>query len=266
MRVANGCEFEDGRVVDVTLSGGLVSLQAIEYLRAFYLGRLGLSRLKSLVLISGAFGVFRTEVVQAIGGYRRDTVTEDFDLDIRLHKHLVELDAPYRVEYVPNATAWTEVPETVRVLSRQRRRWFRGMVETIWTHRGIIGRRQYGAVGVYALPFYVVAEFLGPLIEAIGFVVLPVLFALGWLDLPLLVLFVVVTSGFATLLSWYFVVGEAATDEGYTQAADFGRLLRDGVLENFGYRQWKTTIAWRGFIEFLRGDTDWGVMERRGLE
>lgn len=267
VRVANGCEFEDGRVVDVTLSRKpLVSLQAMEYLRAFYLGRFGLSRLKSLVLISGAFGVFRTETVRAIDGYRRDTVTEDFDLVIRLHEHLAELDEPYRVEYVPDATAWTEVPESLRVLSRQRRRWFRGMVETLWTHRRMVGRRSYGAVGLYALPFYVLAELLGPLIEGTGYVVLPVLFVLGWLDLPLLVLFVAVTSGFGTLLSWYAVVGESLTDEGYTRVADFGRLLRDGLLENLGYRQWKTTVAWRGFLEHLRGDTDWGVMERRGLE
>ncbi len=267
VRVANGCTFRDGEIVDVDLSTRrVVSLQAMEYLRAFYLGRLGLSRLKSLVLISGAFGVFRTDVLREIGGYRRNTVTEDFDLVVRLHEHLRRTDEQYSVEYVPSAIAWTEVPETLTALGRQRRRWFRGMIETLRTHRGMVGNPRYGVVGIYALPFYVLAEFVGPLLEGLGFVLVPLAYAAGVVDLWFLLAFFLVTSGFGTLLSWYGVLGEALTDGGYTDAADIRRLLVDGVLENVGYRQWKTLVAWYAFVEYLLGGRSWGEMERTGLE
>lgn len=127
VRLINGCTVEGGRIVSrdppIRLLPGL---QSVEYLRAFLLGRIGLDRLRSLLLISGAFGLFRTDVVREIDGYRRDTVTEDFDVVVRLHRHLTARGRKFRVRFVPDPIAWTEGPETIDTLGRQRRRWFRG--------------------------------------------------------------------------------------------------------------------------------------------
>ena len=263
---ANGCEIENGVIQSFAPpSNSLADIQVVEYVRAFYAGRLGLSRLNALIIISGAFGVFRTDIVREIGGYRHDTVTEDLDLVLRIHRHAAETDRDYRVEFVAEPIVWTEVPESVRTLGRQRRRWYRGLVESLVTHREMIGDRRYGRIGTYAMPSYVLVEALGPLIEGLGYVVVPAAFVLGVLNFEFFILYFLLTTGIGVFLSWFSVltvVGRFSRYEGVRQTLV---LLGAGVLENFGYRQWKTLIAWRGLIEYLRGDQSWGDMERSGF-
>ena len=266
IRVANDCVVQDGQVKEVNLpKTGLPGVQVMEYLRAFYSGRLGLARLKGLILISGAFGVFRTDRVREIGGYRHDTITEDFDVVVRLHEHLSDADIDYRIEFVPEPVAWTEVPDNLRTLGRQRRRWYRGMIETVFASRRMFFRRRYGRVGTVVLPFFTAAEALGPLIEGLGYVLLPIAWYLGILNVEFFLAFLLLTVGVGVFLSWFGVFSEVWSYNRYESPRDVLRLLWYGVLENFGYRQWKTIVAWHGLIEYLRGDQSWGVMERRGF-
>ncbi|TKX84602.1 glycosyltransferase, partial [Halorubrum sp. SS5] len=266
IRVANECVIQDGQVKETNLpKTGLAGVQVMEYLRAFYSGRLGLARLKGLILISGAFGVFRTDRVREIGGYRHDTITEDFDVVVRLHEHLSDNDVDYRIEFVPEPVAWTEVPESLRTLGRQRRRWYRGMLETVLASRGLFFRRRYGRVGTVVLPFFTAAEALGPLIEGFGYVLLPLGWYLGILNVEFFLTFLLLTVGVGVFLSWFGVFSEVWSYNRYESPWDAARLLWYGVVENFGYRQWKTIVAWHGLVEFLRGEQSWGVMERRGF-
>jgi len=266
IRVANACTIEDGVVKEVTLpKTGLPGLQVMEYLRAFYSGRLGLNRINGLILISGAFGLFQTDAVREIGGYRHDTITEDFDIVMRLHRHLKETDREYTVDFVPEPVAWTEVPSTRRVLGRQRRRWYRGMVENIVTHRRMLFNRRYGRVGTFVMPFFVAAETIGPLIEGLGYVLLPLAWYFGLLEIEFFVVFFLLTTGFGVFLSWFGVFSEVWSFNRYDSPWQVLRLLWYGVLENFGYRQWKTLVAWHGLFEYLKGVDTWGVMERTGF-
>ncbi|MXR40192.1 glycosyltransferase [Halobaculum sp. WSA2] len=266
IRVANECVVEGGVVEEVNLPRtGLPGLQVMEYLRAFYSGRLGMNRLNGLILISGAFGVFRTDLVRDIGGYDHDTITEDFDVVMRLHKHLSELDREYTVDFVPEPVAWTEVPASRTVLSRQRRRWYRGMLETVVTHRDMLFNPRYGPVGLLVLPMFVAAEVFGPLIEGIGYVLLPLAWYVGALNVEFFVVFFLLTTGFGVFLSWFGIFSEAWSFNRYEKPGQILRLLWYGVLENFGYRQWKTAVSWRGLVEYLRGNTEWGAMDRAGF-
>jgi cellulose synthase/poly-beta-1,6-N-acetylglucosamine synthase-like glycosyltransferase len=266
IRVANECKVEEGIVKEVALpKTGLPGLQVMEYLRAFYSGRLGLNRINGLILISGAFGLFKTDTVREIGGYRHDTITEDFDIVVRLHRHLKEQDREYTVDFVPEPVAWTEVPSSRKALSRQRRRWYRGMVETIVTHRRMLFNPRYGRIGAVVLPFFVLAETVGQLVESIGYIILPLAWYFGLLNIELLLVFVLLTSGFGVFLSWFGVFSEVWSFNRYDSPWQILRLLWYGVIENVGYRQWKAFIAWRGLIEYLRGVDTWGAMERSGF-
>ena len=150
VRIVNGCRVEDGRVTDVRLpTNRLATLQVVEYFRAFLVGRVGWSQLQALLIISGAFGLFRRSTRR--GGRRLGsptTVGEDMELVVRMHRHLREQGKPYRVQFVPDPVCWTEAPETMRVLSRQRRRWQRGLAETLWRHRRLTLNPRYGALGM----------------------------------------------------------------------------------------------------------------------
>lgn len=188
------------------------------------------------------------------------------ELVVRLHRHLCDADAAYRVEFVPDAVVWTEAPESRRVLGRQRSRWYRGLLESLLLHRGMIARRKYGAIGLVALPFFILVEALGPLIEGIGYLLVPVMLIFGLLNVPFFVLFVAVAVGLGTLMSWLSAFNEVYGFRRYSRPRDIARILLYGVVENVLYRQWKAFIAWKGLIQFLRGDTSWGEMTRVGLE
>jgi len=267
IRVANECTVEDGIVQSVALpKTGLPGLQVMEYLRAFYSGRLGLNRIKGLILISGAFGLFQTEAVREIGGYRHDTITEDLDIVVRLHRHLIDEGREYTVDFVPEPVAWTEVPTSRSALGRQRRRWYRGMVETVVSNRGMLFNPEYGRVGTVVFPFFVAAEMFGPLIEGIGYVILPLAWYFGILDPAFFLVFFLLTTGFGVFLSWFGIFSEVLSFNRYDSPWQILRLLWYGVLENFGYRQWKTVVAWQGLVEYLRGVDSWGAMERTGFK
>jgi cellulose synthase/poly-beta-1,6-N-acetylglucosamine synthase-like glycosyltransferase len=267
IRVANECTVEDGIVQSVALpKTGLPGLQVMEYLRAFYSGRLGLNRIKGLILISGAFGLFQTEAVREIGGYRHDTITEDLDIVVRLHRHLIDEGREYTVDFVPEPVAWTEVPTDRSALGRQRRRWYRGMVETVVSNRGMLFNPEYGRVGTVVFPFFVAAEMFGPLIEGIGYVILPLAWYFGILDPAFFLVFFLLTTGFGVFLSWFGIFSEVLSFNRYDSPWQILRLLWYGVLENFGYRQWKTVVAWQGLVEYLRGVDSWGAMERTGFK
>ncbi len=266
IRVANDCVIEDGQVSEVNLpKTGLPGLQVMEYLRAFYSGRLGLDRVNGLILISGAFGVFRADYVREIGGYRQDTITEDFDVVVRLHRYLIDNDLEYAVEFMPEPVAWTEVPSTRRVLGRQRRRWYHGMVETLVTNRTMLFNPTYGRIGTVILPLFTAAEAIGPLLEGLGLILIPIAWYLGALNVEFFVVFFLLTSGFGIFLSWFGIFSEAWSFNRYDDPRQILRLLWYGVLENFGYRQWKTYMAWRGLFQYLTGEAAWGVMERSGF-
>ena len=267
VRVANACTIEDGIVQSVSLPRtGLPGLQVMEYLRAFYSGRLGLNRINGLILVSGAFGLFETDTVREIGGYRQDTITEDFDIVIRLHRYLINNDRDYRVDFVPDPVAWTEVPSDHRTLGRQRRRWYRGMVETVVANRGMLFNPTYGRIGTVVLPLFIAAEMFGRLIEGLGYLVLPLAVYFGILNVEIFLVFFLLTTGFGVFLSWFGVFSEVWSFNRYDSPWQILRLLWYGVLENFGYRQWRTVVAWRGLFEYLRGVDTWGTMERAGFD
>lgn len=148
IRPVNGSRVVAGRLVDLQMPRGwLGRIQVVEYLRAFLLGRSGWSRMGGLILISGAFGLFRRDVVVEVGGLDPESIGEDFELVMRIHRRMRDERRDYRVQFVPEPVSWTEVPSTLGVLRNQRRRWHRGLWETLWAYRGMLFRPRYGRVG-----------------------------------------------------------------------------------------------------------------------
>ncbi len=266
VRVANGCDIQAGRVRRVKLvHRPLPLMQVVEYLRAFLFGRMGWSGGNGLLIISGAFGMFEKRAALAAGGYARDTVGEDMELVVRMHRHLRERGRPYRIGFVPDPICWTEVPESLRVLRRQRTRWHRGLIDTLWRHRAMIGRPRYGSIGLLAMPCFVLFEMLSPVVELTGYLMLPVLAALGLLAPSFALSFFLLAVLYGVLVSVVAVLLEDITFRRYPCTRDLALLVGAAVLENLGYRQ--LTVWWRvrAFWEFWRGDLSWGAMERRGV-
>jgi len=266
VRIVNGCRVRDGRVVEISLPDKhLPMFQVVEYLRAFLSGRVGWSVLQCLMIISGAFGVYRKREVLEVGGYSRETDTEDLDLVVRLHRHLRRNKRKYRVVFVPDPVCWTEAPESIKVLRRQRNRWHRGLVETLFANRGMLFNPRYGVLGMLAFPHAFLFEMLGPFVETLGYVVVLASFLLGILNLEFFLLFVAVAVLYGIFLSIAAVLLEEISFRRYPGWIDLSKLIVFGILENFGYRQLLALFKVKAMYDVLRRRRAWGRMDRVGF-
>lgn len=266
IRIVNGSAVHMGRVVEPRMPGNIIAgFQIVEYLRAFLFGRLGWNRLGGNLIISGAFGLFRRAAVIDAGGYLHDTVGEDMELVLRLKRRSYETGVKGSIEFVPDPVAWTEAPETLRVLGRQRDRWQRGLADVLWRHRVMFLNPRYGVTGLVVFPYYVFVELFAPVIEGAGVVGLLIGLVFGMVDAGFALLFYLTAYGLGTALTSFTLILEDVSFHRYQFFGDRMKLFGLTLLENVGYRQ--LTVWWRlrGLWKFLRGRKDWGSMERRGF-
>lgn len=265
VRIANGCEVRDGLLTRVGLPRNpLALLQVVEYLRAFLFGRLGWHPINGLLIISGAFGVFKRSVVEEVGGYRADTVGEDMELVVRIHHRLREAGRPYRISFVPDPICWTEAPESLRILGSQRSRWHRGLSDSLWMNRQLLFSKKGGVPGWAAFPFALLFEWLSPLIELSGYVVMALGFLFGWISAQAMLAFLFVAIGLGIMLSITALLLEEMSFHVYPRSRQTWALLAAAVLENFGYRQINCWWRLRGLWQWYRGKEGWGTMVRKG--
>ncbi len=290
VRAANGSRVVAGRVVEARMPRGwLARIQIVEYLRAFMLGRAGWSRLDALVLISGAFGLYRRDLVLEIGGLDADCIGEDFELCVRVHRHLRDglrrerrdrralrragdvvagraAREGYRVVFVAEPVTWTEVPSSLSVLASQRRRWHRGLWQVLSKHRSMIGNPRYGRIGLVALPYYVLFELLAPLLELAGVVLVPLGLALGVVRADTALALLLVAYAYAVLVSLAALAVEEFSYHRYGRWRDLLVAALSAVAENLGYRQltalWRVQGLWQALA---RREAQWGVMTRSGF-
>lgn len=265
VRIVNGSTFDNGRLDQVkTPTNLLANLQILEYLRAFLGGRIGWSKTGMLLIVSGAFGLFRRDVVVEVGGYDPTMVGEDAELILRLHRHHRELSRPCRITFFPDPICWTECPEDLPSLVRQRDRWQRGLIGMIVRHKDMIGRPRYGRIGLGAMPYYVVFELLGPTIECLGYVAFAVALSMGLLSVPFALAFMALSLSYGLVLTFLAILMEERAFRRYPSWRDLGRLVLCSVIENFGYRQLLSLVRLRSWYTVTR-NLQWGEMTRKGF-
>ena len=267
VRIANGSTVEAGHVTEArTPSQLVVNLQIVEYLRAFLVGRTGWSRIGAVLIISGAFGIFRREDVIEVGGYDTDSFAEDAELVVRLHKLNRERGRRYRIGFIADPVCWTEAPGSLRSLKLQRNRWQRGLIQLLWQYRGMAGRRRYGTVGLVALPYFVAFEAIGPLVEVAGYAVITTSLAFGWLASAMAVAFFGVAVVLGIAFSFGALLVEERAFQRYRRWRCFARLVLAAAIENLGYRQWYALVRVHACWQQLhQRPQQWGEMKRSGF-
>ncbi len=267
IRIANGCQIQSGRIVKVRMPRNFAALvQIMEYLRAFLMARLALSSMQVLMVISGAFGLFRRQPVLEVGGYSHDTVGEDMELVVKLHRLYRERRQQYRIGFVVEPVCWTEVPESLTILGRQRARWQRGTLEAFFKHRRMLFNPRYGRIGWLGFGHILIVDVLGPWIEVLGYLLVPLLWSLGLLSWEYLLAFLAVTFALGVFVSTATLVLEEVQLRRFPNARDLAILTLVAVVENFGYRQLSNFWRIRGWVEFLRKKKGWGQMTRKGFQ
>ena len=264
VRIANGCEVRGGFLEKVGLPSQMLPLlQVVEYLRAFLFGRLGWAPLNAVLIISGAFGVFRKDPLVAAGGYRRDTVGEDMELVVRLHRVHRLAGRPYRVAFLPDPICWTEAPETLRVLRAQRTRWQRGLGQALGYNLALLFHRRGGAPGWLAFPFMVAFELFGPLVEVAGYLFMTLGVLFGFVQGSAFWAFMLLAIGLGMMLSASALLLEELSFHIYKRPSDVLALALASIFENLGYRQLVSLWRLQGFVQWATGTRGrWGEMKR----
>jgi cellulose synthase/poly-beta-1,6-N-acetylglucosamine synthase-like glycosyltransferase len=266
IRIANGCEVVGGWLMRAGLPRHPLALvQVVEYCRAFLFGRLGWNPLNSVLVISGAFGVFQKEVVIEAGGYRVGLSGEDMELVVRLHRRLREFKTPYRITFVPDPVCWTEAPERLCVLRDQRVRWQRGLCESLSLNSGLMHSSRGGFPGWVAFPFALIFECLSPVVEVAGYVVSITGYLAGYVDAGMAMGFLLASVGLGILLSACSLLLDEMAYHTYPSARHILKLLVASICENFGYRQLNALWRLEGLVRWCAGAQQaWGEMTRTG--
>ena len=266
VRIANSCIIENGKLVKVNLPVQfLPRVQALEYIRAFLLGRMAWSRLNGLLIISGAFGAFDREIVIKAGGYDHSTVGEDMELIVRMRRYMHDNNLPYKVAYIPDPLCWTEAPATYNILGRQRNRWTRGTIETLKMHKKMFFNPKYGVLGMLSYPYWFFFEFLAPIIEFIGFatfIIFAILGLMNWSFVLFLFLFII---AFGFLYSMFAILMEVNTFNQYKKRKEIYSLIATAFLEPFVFHPFGVWSAIMGIKDYLQKKKSWGEMTRQGF-
>jgi cellulose synthase/poly-beta-1,6-N-acetylglucosamine synthase-like glycosyltransferase len=267
IRPLNAALVEDGRITEARIPRKwLERFQVLEYARAFFTGRAGWSHFKSLLIISGAFGLFRRTAVLEAGGFRVGTVAEDMELVVRLHKHFLRERKPYNIRFTPDPICWSEVPSDLGTLRRQRNRWHRGLWETLWTHKDMLFNPRYRRLGLVAVPYFWIFEALAPVVEITGYLLVVVGMFAGFLSPRFALLFVLLAVMYGMLSSQLAAGIETFLSTRYPRLRDRAILFLAAFLEFVGYRQFlalERTVA-TVQVPFKKGQ--WGKMHRTGIK
>jgi cellulose synthase/poly-beta-1,6-N-acetylglucosamine synthase-like glycosyltransferase len=266
VRIANGINIKGGVVGKIRLPHKTLPMfQIIEYLRAFLTGRMGWDAMGALLIISGAFGAFRKKEAMEVGGYTTGTIGEDMELVVKLHEYMRKNKRKYNIKFIPDPVCWTQVPEKLGDLRSQRRRWQIGLMDSLFRHKKIFFNPKYGLIGMIGAPYFWIFEMMGPLIEIMGYVLIPLSYIFGLLNVRFFILFLAASTLYGIVLSISAILLEEYTFNKYPTIKQLLKLTFYGILENFGYRQLVTLYRLEGFFRYRKYKHDWGKIERQSF-
>lgn len=264
VRIGSGCEIENGKLKKVSLSGNpLVMIQTNEYLRAFLTGRIALNEMGMLLIISGAFGAFKKKAVIEAGGYTTKCIGEDMELVVKLYKNSYKNKEHATIRFMPDPVCWTQPPDNFSDLKKQRKRWHIGLADTLLKHKDMLFNPKYGRVGMFSLPYFWIFELIGPIVEVLGYVFIPLSWLAGLLDVRFMISFFVLVMLYGTILSVGSLLLEENTFRKYPKISQVLKLFFYALLDNLGYRQIMTIIKIGAMIGFKKNRNRWGSIKRR---
>lgn len=267
IRIGSGCKIENGQLREVALSNKpLLLLQTNEYLRAFLTGRIGFHQMGMLLIISGAFGAFQKQAVIDVGGYTTGCIGEDMELVVKLHRYMRQQKKAYTVKFLPDPVCWTQPPESLRDLKKQRKRWQIGLMDTLLKHKDMLFNPRYGRIGMTCLPYFWIFELFGPIFEVAGYIAVPLSCLLGIVNVRFMLSFYLVAVLYGTILSVGSLLLEENTFRKYPKIDQLLKLFAYAIIDNMGYRQLNTIYKVEAMLGFRKNRSSWGTIQRRAFQ
>lgn len=265
IRIANGCEIEQGFIVNVKAPRNfLASIQEVEYLRSFLLGRMAWSKINGLIIISGGIGLFDKNIAIAVGGYDTSSFGEDMEMTVRMRKYMNNIGISHLVKYIPESLCWTVVPPNLDIFIKQRVRWTKGLVQTLLDHRNMWFNSKYGRMGLISFPYWIIYEWMAPILEFLGILTYIYLIVFGLIHYEYAALLLGFVFSYAVMITTIAVVWEEYTNQVYKSKKEIFLLLVTVLLEPFFYHPLIIFASLKGNISLLFNiQHQWGDMGRR---
>lgn len=268
MSMSNGSTIHDGTLVNIRPSSRPIPLfQDLEYKRSFLVGKMGWSKINAMNNVSGGYGLFSTEVVVDAGGYSSTSFAEDMDMITRMIAYCCDFKRKYRVVQIPHTCCWTEGPSSLRMLFRQRIRWGRGLIQTMWEHRRVLFNPQYKRLGIITMSYTFLFEFLAPIIESVGLVMMVYFAFTGGINWDTFFVTFFAIYAFSFMLSTFVVFYDYILGSSYTHIRSYLKLLLAAIFEPFVYHPLIVVCSMIGYFKFItRQKAVWKSMERKGMK
>ena len=264
VRISSGCVIKDGEILEINLPRTILGrLQTVEYLRSFFTGRIGAASMGMLLIISGAFGAFRKDALISVGGYTANCIGEDMEVVVKLHREFRNTGKPYKISFLPDPICWTQPPDNLKDLYKQRKRWQIGLINVLLRHKDMAFNPKYGKTGLVMLPYYWIFEFIGPIFETFGYFLIPLSWAMGIIGWQFVALFFLLVVMIGLILSLGAIMQESYAMRKFPKISQVLILAGYAFLDNFGFRQFNTIIRFIGFIKYRKGKDTWGSMSRK---
>lgn len=267
VRPCNGVEFENCRVKKYRLPKNLLAcMQVLEYDRSFLASRILFDKFNGSMIISGAFGLFKKDVVIAAGGYDASTMGEDMELVVKLHDYCVSNDLPYLIHYAVDAICWSQVPESYKDLCKQRRRWHVGLFQSLYKHRRMIGSTKYGALGYISYLYFLLYELLSPYIEVFGVLTMVIAYVVDLINVPFMVLFMLIYAVYGAVLSLTAFLTRIYTADLNTRGRDIGKAVLLCLFEVTILRFGLAFVRATALIGYKKKKQVWGQIQRKKID
>lgn len=265
--IVNGCKLASNRIIKRGFPRNVfAAFQVLEYIRTFYCDRMSWEWSKGSLIVAGVFGIYKVDAVLEVGGYNTKSVVEDMELIMHLHKYMLEAKRDYHIKFVPDVVGWTEVPPTLKALTKQRLRWYAGSTQCLIDYRGMCFNVKYKSVGMVLVPYYILDKFV-TLIEFSGYLVVIIFgLILGEIDFKLFFLLVLICWGYTTFLTFISILVEELTFRKYPDFPGTLRMLAFALVENVSYRFFVLYFKLRGLVITEKGGKEWLVTPKEGFE
>ncbi len=266
VRLSNDVELENCRVKKYRLPKNIIAaMQVLEYDRSFLASRILFDKFNGSLIISGAFGLFKKDVVVAAGGYDSKTMGEDMELVVKLHEYCRVNNMDYSICYATDAICWTQAPEKLGDLKKQRKRWHLGLFQTMYKHRKMLFNQKFGAVSFISYLYFLIYELLSPFIEIFGVFTVVLAFCVDLINVPFMILFFLIYAVFGSILSLTAFFSRMYTSNLRVTPRD---AMRAAFLCIFEITCLRFVMAWvraTAFIGYKKKKLQWGRIERKKI-
>lgn len=263
IRISNNVNFENGRVKEYKLPKSLLaSMQVLEYDRSFFASRIMLDGFNGNLIISGAFGIFKRDLVIDVGGYDTNTVGEDMELVMKLHVFCKLHNMKYSIKYVPDAICWSQAPERLKDLIKQRKRWHIGLFQSMTKYKELFLNMKFGLISFISYIYFLIYELLSPIIEIIGIVVTISAYFLNLIDIQFMIIFFLLYAAFGTILSLTIFLARVYLQNSKLKVKDIIKAICLCFIEIAGLRQIMSIARMTAFIGYKKKKLQWSDITR----